>query len=202
MASTAVMMLAEILLFDGRMKESGELRIPMIKEREKFRVAREARNMPRRRSEKHWMSVLCWMLGRICGFDERREAVATGSRGLRTRAVLRRWGKYVAGVLLNRERGSNAVKYVARVNAAGRKSGRSEISRSGVGTRAVAPDASFTVVRDGDLLSFRCSFEADLVGVEDNGLGTGVSRSVRPLCTHNAIAVMEKLTAMSMALGR
>jgi hypothetical protein len=35
------------------MKESGEQRMPMMKESEKFRVARAARNMPRRRSEKH-----------------------------------------------------------------------------------------------------------------------------------------------------
>lgn len=176
--------------------------MPMMKEREKFRVARAARNMPRRRSEKHWMRVFCWRLGRMRGFDERREAVATGSRVVRMRAVLRRWGKYAAGVLLKRERGSSAVKYVARVKAAGRKSGRSEIWRSGVGIRAVAPEASFTVVRDGVLPSFRFSFEAGFSGIVDAVFGTGVSRSVRPLCTHNAIAVMEKLAAMSIALGR
>jgi hypothetical protein len=201
-ANPTVAMLAYILFFEGRTKESGELRMPIMKEREKFRVASAARNMPRRSSEKHWIRVFCWVLGRRRGFEERREAVATGSTVVRMRAVFRRWGRYVPGVLLKRERGNSAAKYVARVKAAGRKSGRSVIWRRGVGTRAVAPEASLTAVREEVLPSFCFSFEADLTGVEVVGFGTGVSRSVRPLCTHSAIAVMEKLAAMSIALGR
>ena len=41
-------------------KERGKERMPMRKPREKLRVERVARNMPRRRREKHLMSWRCW----------------------------------------------------------------------------------------------------------------------------------------------
>ena len=42
----------------GRTKVRGAARRPTRKEREKFRVASAERNMPRRRSEKHWIRMV------------------------------------------------------------------------------------------------------------------------------------------------
>ena len=44
----------------GLIHVRGEERRPTRKAREKFRVAREERNMPRRRSEKDFMRRYCW----------------------------------------------------------------------------------------------------------------------------------------------
>ena len=41
------------------MNESGVDRSPTNKDSEKFRVANVARNIPRSKSEKHWISIWC-----------------------------------------------------------------------------------------------------------------------------------------------
>jgi hypothetical protein len=58
------------------MKVSGAQRRPIMKEREKFRVARVERERPRRRREKDLMRWYCWgMIGdlRARGVERREE---------------------------------------------------------------------------------------------------------------------------------
>ena len=50
-------------LGQGCMNVSGVLRTPTMSAREKLSVARELRNMPRRRREKERMSWYCWAVG-------------------------------------------------------------------------------------------------------------------------------------------
>jgi len=45
------------------MKDRGLARSPTSMAREKFRVAKEERNMPRRRREKDLVSWYCWVVG-------------------------------------------------------------------------------------------------------------------------------------------
>ena len=44
----------------GPMKDNGAVMRPMRNEREKLRVASVAKNIPKRRSEKHCMRRICW----------------------------------------------------------------------------------------------------------------------------------------------
>lgn len=56
--------LAAALFGKGLTNDNGAERRPMIIAREKLRVAREERNMPRSRREKDLMRLYCWRVGR------------------------------------------------------------------------------------------------------------------------------------------
>lgn len=72
--------------------------------------------------------------------------------------------------------------------------------RKAVGIRLVLPSESFTAVRSVPDFSF---FSVEEEGAEGEvAAGFGIGAEERPLWTHSAIAVMLKLAAMSMALGR
>ena len=65
----------------GRTKVRGAAKRPTRKEREKFRVASAERNMPRRRSEKHWIRTVSCADGRRK--NERVKAVKYGRPSVR-----------------------------------------------------------------------------------------------------------------------
>lgn len=75
------------------MKERGVDRSPTNREREKLRVARVARNMPNRRSEKHWRRSWC------CGVRRERSlnpwAKPVGSQKLRMVNMMKSWEERV-----------------------------------------------------------------------------------------------------------
>jgi hypothetical protein len=63
------------------MKESGAQRRPIMKEREKLRVARVERKRPRRRRERDLMRWVCWV---VVEFRESKAARRSGRRAFVT----------------------------------------------------------------------------------------------------------------------
>ena len=77
----------------GPIKERGVDNRPTNREREKLRVARVARNIPSKRSEKHWRRSWCCDVSRECLLNPWAKPV--GNQRLRMVNIMKSWEESV-----------------------------------------------------------------------------------------------------------